>query len=125
MCQVNPRIPRREYHFNMPNLEQCNACESFQATHYKLYLFETNHKESMNHWESIVNIALCCYKLVSKHKYRHMYKIIKKRVHTSFPCYIPFVDPCHYYLVTCTIERKQYIIKCHHGLELNSENKAN
>src|ERR1041385_4129740 len=58
----------------MPHHEQCNACQSFQATHYKLYIFETNQKESMNHWESIVNIALCRYKLVSNHKYMHMYK---------------------------------------------------
>src|ERR1041384_5326023 len=80
----------------------------------------------MNHWESIVNIALCRYKLVSNHKYRHMYKSRKKRVHTDFPCCIPSVDLRHYCLVACTIERGKDIIKCkcNHGRELNSANKA-
>src|SRR3954469_21269093 len=94
----------------MPDHEQCNACQSFQATHYVLYLFETNHKESMNHWESIVNIALCRYKLVSSHKYRHMYKIRNKRVHTGFPCCIPSVDLRHYWYLVVPLKQKNKVL---------------
>ena len=76
----------------------------------------------MNHWESIVNIALCRYKLVSNHKYMHMYKVETKRVHTGFPCCIPFVD----FIITALLLARSNVGNYnHHGLELNSENKAN
>src|ERR1043165_1962702 len=88
--------------------EQYNACQSFQATHYKLYLFETNHKESMNHWESIVNITLCRYKLVSNHKYMHMYKSRNKKSSYRLSLLHPFRR--FHCLVTCTIESKEIII---------------
>src|SRR3954464_9318239 len=74
----------------------------------------------MNHWESIVNIALC----------RSRWSLIistcvctkgeTKRVHTGFPCCIPSVDLRHYCLVTCTIEHRKFN---HHRLKLNSETK--
>src|ERR1041385_8583022 len=84
----------------MPHHEQCNACQSFQATHYKLELFETNHKGSMNYWESIANIALCSYKLVSNHKYMHMYKSRNKKNSYRLSLLRPFhrsssLLPCH------------------------------
>src|ERR1043165_3142951 len=97
---------------------QCMSIIS--TTHYELYLLETNHKESMNHWESIVNIALCRYKLVSNHKYRHMYKSRNKKSSYRLSLLHPFRRFRHYCLVTRMIERRKYN---HHGLELNSETK--
>src|ERR1043165_9838984 len=99
---------------------QCMSIIS--TTHYELYLLETNHKESMNHWESIVNIALCRYKLVSNHKYMHMYKSRNKKVHTGFPCCIPSVD---FVITAPSLAQSNVGNYNHHGLELNSENKAN
>src|SRR3954468_12638404 len=54
----------------------------------------------MNHWESIVNIALCRYKLVSSHKYRHMYKSRNKKSSYRLSLLHPFrrlssLLPCH------------------------------
>src|SRR3954469_25807528 len=78
---------------------------AMHVNHFKQHIidfsyFETKHKESMNHWESIVNIALCCYKLVSNHKYKHMYKSINKKSSYRLSLLHPFrrsssLLPCH------------------------------
>src|ERR1041385_5653100 len=79
----------------------------------------------MKHWEIIVNIALCRASWSLNHKYKHMYKSRNKKSSYWFSLLHPFADLRHHCLVTCTIERRKYIIKCkcHHRLELNSATK--
>src|ERR1043165_7883993 len=99
---------------------QCMSIIS--TTHYELYLLETNHKESMNHWESIVNIALCRYKLVSNHKYKHMYKSRNKK--SSYR--LSLLHPFRRFVITAlSLAQSNVGNYNHHGLEPNSENKAN
>src|ERR1041384_8208860 len=74
----------------------------------------------MNHWESIVNIALCRYKLVSNHKYRHMYKSRNKK--SSYR--LPLLHPFRRFVITALSLARSNVGKYnHHGLELNSEPK--
>src|SRR3954470_4970332 len=75
----------------------------------------------MNHWESIVNEPLCRYKLVSNHKYMHMYKSRNKKSSYRLSLLHPFrrsssLLPCHLHDRT---EGKYN----HHRLELNSATK--
>jgi len=76
----------------------------------------------MNHWESIVNIALCRYKLVSSHKYRHMYKSRNKK--SSYQ--LSLLPSFRRFVITALLLAQSNVGNYnHHGLELNSENKAN
>src|SRR3954470_22464877 len=75
----------------------------------------------MNHWESIVNEPLCRYKLVSNHKYMHMYKSRNKKSSYRLSLLHPFrrsssLLPCHLHDRT---EGKYN----HHRLELSFATK--
>src|SRR3954463_5821047 len=75
----------------------------------------------MNYWESIVNIALCRYKLVSNHKYKHMYKSRNKKSSYRLSLLHPFCRSSS--LLPCHFARSNVGNYNRHGLELNSETK--
>ena len=73
----------------------------------------------MNHWESIVNIALCRYKLVSSHKYRHIYKSKQKEF---IPAFLVASLPLIFVITALSLARSN-VGKYHPRLELNSATK--
>ena len=74
----------------------------------------------MNHWENIVNIALCRYKLVSNHKYKHMNKSRNKKS----SCRLSLLHPFRRFVITALLLAQSNVGNYnHHGLELNSETK--
>src|ERR1043165_1259589 len=74
----------------------------------------------MNHWESIVNIAHVATRWSLIISTSICTKVETKRVHTGFPCCIPFVDPV---ITALSLARSNVGNYNHHGLELNSETK--
>src|SRR4051812_13315778 len=75
----------------------------------------------MNHRESIVNIALCHYKLVSNHKYRHMYKSRNKKSSYRLSLLHPFCRSSSF--TSLSLARSNEGKYNHHGLDPNSATK--
>src|ERR1043165_7152595 len=75
----------------------------------------------MNHWESIVNIALCLYKLVSNRKYMHMYKTRNKK--EFIPDFLVASLPSIFVITALSLARSNVGKYNHHGVELNFATK--